>query len=105
MNNTPYNRIAGQSVERLTALSDGIFAVAMTLLVLDLRVSVSTEQPALNALFHIAVWDDTLERTVLGALGALSPKLLTYLIKLATQSRTSSKMALQAASESAKNKR
>jgi uncharacterized membrane protein len=33
-----YNRIAGQSVERLAALSDGVFAVAMTLLVLDLRV-------------------------------------------------------------------
>jgi uncharacterized membrane protein len=31
-----YDRIAGQSVERLAALSDGIFAVAMTLLVLDL---------------------------------------------------------------------
>ena len=27
-----YNRIAGQSVERLAALSDGVFAVAMTLL-------------------------------------------------------------------------
>jgi uncharacterized membrane protein len=33
-----YNRIAGQSVERLAALSDGIFAVAMTVLVLDLRL-------------------------------------------------------------------
>lgn len=33
-----YNLIAGRSVERLAALSDGIFAVAMTLLVLDLRV-------------------------------------------------------------------
>jgi uncharacterized membrane protein len=32
-----YNRIAGQSVERLAALSDGVFAVAMMLLVLDLR--------------------------------------------------------------------
>jgi uncharacterized membrane protein len=33
-----YNRVAGQSVERLAALSDGIFAVSMTLLVLDLRM-------------------------------------------------------------------
>src|SRR5438309_10196287 len=33
---TVYNRIAGQSLERLAALSDGIFAVAMTLLVLNL---------------------------------------------------------------------
>ncbi len=32
-----YNLIAGQSAERLAAISDGIFAVAMTLLVLDLR--------------------------------------------------------------------
>jgi len=32
-----YNRIAGQSKERLAALSDGVFAVAMTVLVLDLR--------------------------------------------------------------------
>jgi len=37
---TAYNRIADQSVERLAALSDGIFAVAMTLRVLDLRVPI-----------------------------------------------------------------
>ena len=38
----PYNLFSGQSLERLTALSDGLFAVAMTLLVLDMRVPVST---------------------------------------------------------------
>ena len=32
-----YNQIAGHSVERLAALSDGIFGVAMTLLLLGLR--------------------------------------------------------------------
>jgi uncharacterized membrane protein len=33
-----YNRIAGQCVERLAALSDRIFAVAMNLLVLAPRM-------------------------------------------------------------------
>lgn len=35
---TNYDIFAGQSAERLAALSDGIFGVGMTLLVLDLRV-------------------------------------------------------------------
>jgi uncharacterized membrane protein len=42
----PYNRFTGQSLEHLTALSDGLFAVAMTLLVLDLRVPASTAATA-----------------------------------------------------------
>lgn len=33
-----YNRLAGQSIERIAALSDGIFAVAMTLLILEIHV-------------------------------------------------------------------
>jgi hypothetical protein len=42
----PYNRFTGQSLEHLTALSDGLFAVAMTLLVL---VSLLPFSPALLA--------------------------------------------------------
>jgi uncharacterized membrane protein len=35
---TRYNELSGRSVERLQALADGVFAIAMTLLVLDLRL-------------------------------------------------------------------
>jgi uncharacterized membrane protein len=35
-----YNQIAGQSLERLAALSDGIFGLPMTLLLLELHVPV-----------------------------------------------------------------
>lgn len=65
-----YNRIAGQSVERLAALSDGIFAVAMTLLVLDLRV------PAAQAIHG--------ERDLWRALAALSPQLVMYVMSFLT---------------------
>jgi uncharacterized membrane protein len=65
-----YNRIAGQSVERLAALSDGVFAVAMTLLVLDLRV------PAMEAVQS--------ERELGRALVALAPRLLMYMMTFLT---------------------
>jgi len=67
---TTYNRIAGQSVERLAALSDGIFAVAMTLLVLDLRV------PAMDAVHS--------ERDLWRALVTLSPRLVPYIMSFVT---------------------
>jgi uncharacterized membrane protein len=67
---THYNRIAGQSVERLAALSDGVFAVAMTLLVLDLHA------PAAEAIHS--------ERDLLHALAPLAPRLLVYLLSFMT---------------------
>lgn len=65
-----YNRVAGQSVERIAALSDGIFAVAMTLLVLDLHVPVAS---AIHS-----------ERDLLQALTALAPRLLIFLMSMMT---------------------
>ena len=65
-----YNRVAGQSVERLAALSDGIFAVSMTLLVLDLRV------PAIEAIHS--------ERDLWHALVVLAPRLLIFLMSVMT---------------------
>jgi len=55
---------------RLAALSDGIFAFAMTVLVLDLRV------PALDAVHN--------ERDLWHALAALSPRLIMYLMSFMT---------------------
>jgi uncharacterized membrane protein len=65
-----YNRIAGQNLERLAALSDGLFAVAMTLLVLDLRA------PAAEAIHS--------EQDLLTALLALTPRLVPYLMSFLT---------------------
>lgn len=67
---TSYNRIAGQSVERVAALSDGVFAVAMTLLVLDLRA------PASEAIHS----DQGLWTALLG----LAPKLVMYMMSFLT---------------------
>ena len=67
---TSYNRIAGQSVERLAALSDGVFAFAMTVLVLDLRV------PAMEAVRN--------EHDLWHGLAALSPRLFMYMMSFMT---------------------
>jgi uncharacterized membrane protein len=65
-----YNAVAGRSLERLAALSDGLFAVAMTLLVLDLKV------PAAEAIHSNAA--------LLSTLAALAPRLVIYLMSFLT---------------------
>ncbi len=67
---TTYDGIAGQSAERLAALSDGLFGVAMTLLLLDLQV------PAHPTVFS--------ESYLLHELARLAPKLLIYLMSFLT---------------------
>ena len=67
---TSYDQIAGRGLERLAALSDGVFAIAMTLLVLDIR------SPAAEAIHS--------EQDLWQALVALSPRLLMYLMSFLT---------------------
>lgn len=67
---THYHQIAGQSLDRLAALSDGIFAVAMTLLVLNLHAPVSD---AIHS-----------ERGLWVAVSGLAPSLLTYFMTFLT---------------------
>jgi uncharacterized membrane protein len=61
---TLYNRIQGRNLERLAALSDGIFAVAMTLLVLDLHIPAAAQVHS--------------ERELLFALVPLGPQWIAY---------------------------
>ena len=77
-----YTQFAGQSLERLAALSDGVFAVAATLLVLDLHV------PALE-IAHAAqpLWANGAlqsEQILWNALAPLLPRLLTYFMSFLT---------------------
>lgn len=61
---TLYNRIQGRNLDRLAALSDGIFAVAMTLLVLDMHLPTAAQVHGEGAL--------------VAALCALGPQWITY---------------------------
>jgi uncharacterized membrane protein len=67
---TAYNQITGQSLERLAALSDGIFAVAMTLLVLDLHVPASELIHSQGELWH--------------TLTEAAPQLISYIMSFLT---------------------
>jgi uncharacterized membrane protein len=75
-----YRQIAGVSLERLAALSDGIFAVAMTLLVLGLSVQsasqVAAAQHLTGPLTEGQLWDHVLR--------PLGPHLLIYLMSFLT---------------------
>ena len=65
-----YDQISGQNIRRIEALSDGVFAIALTLLVLDIRVPVSESIVSEKDLVH--------------AFGTLTPKLLTYFLSFMT---------------------
>ena len=65
-----YNQIANRNLERVGALSDGLFAIAMTLIVLEIRVP---ELP------HPATDGD-----LAAALGTLAPRFVTYLLSFLT---------------------
>jgi uncharacterized membrane protein len=65
-----YNQLAGQKIQRIEAITDGVFTIAMALLVLDLKIpiteSIKSEYDLLSSLYNI------------------SPKLLTYLMSFMT---------------------
>ncbi len=65
-----YNQISGQNIQRIEALSDGVFAIALTLLVLDIRVPLHE-----NVVY---------EKDLVIAFGKLTPKLLTYFLSFMT---------------------
>jgi uncharacterized membrane protein len=77
-----YGLVAGQRLERLAALSDGIFAVAMTLLVLELHV------PVLEAVHSLApIWTSGAldpERSLAEAMLRLAPSMSTYVMSFLT---------------------
>jgi uncharacterized membrane protein len=65
-----YNQIANRSLERIGALSDGLFAIAMTLIVLEIHVPTPT---------GIATESDLWTNLV-----QLGPRFLTYLLSFMT---------------------
>jgi uncharacterized membrane protein len=65
-----YNKFAGGSLERIAALSDGVFAVAMTLIVLEIHVPGRGDIQGERALAH--------------ALAGLLPEIVTYLMSFLT---------------------
>jgi uncharacterized membrane protein len=67
---TTYSAIAARGLERIGGLSDGVFAIAMTLIVLEIRVPELAEGGS--------------DRDLWGALVALTPRFVTYLLSFLT---------------------
>jgi uncharacterized membrane protein len=68
-NRRSYNQLAGSNIDRLAGISDGIFAVGMTLLVLGLAI------PNVNIASNL---------DLLRALGRLAPDLIVYAMSFMT---------------------
>ncbi|BCJ40812.1 hypothetical protein GCM10010168_48890 [Actinoplanes ianthinogenes] len=79
---TLYHRIAGGSVDRLSALSDGIFAVTMTLLVLDLHVPVVEEVRRQRPMWADGATEP--ERALWSALTHVGPSALAFALSFLT---------------------
>ena len=78
---TSYHRFAGSSLDRLAALSDGVFAVAMTLLVLDLKA------PSVPKRAQQPIWSGgggSEHPLAHGLLHDVAPRLLPYLMSFLT---------------------
>jgi uncharacterized membrane protein len=65
-----YHQVAARGIERITALSDGVFAIAMTLIVFEFRL------PDPGPIHS--------DGELLGALGLLAPRVVTYLMSFLT---------------------
>src|SRR5437660_3988856 len=74
-----YHRFAGSSLARLAALSDGVFAVAMTLLVLDLKTPIAPKHA------QRPIWSGGSEHVLAhGLLHQVAPRLLPYAMSFLT---------------------
>ncbi len=65
-----YDQLAGKKIHRLEAVTDGVFAIALTLLVLDIKVPISESIQT--------------EKDIIHALGTLTPKFLSYFLSFIT---------------------